>query len=158
MNSGLGLLGNGLGVVVGSGLLAAPEPTLITKGVGGLVLGKSLAGWGLNWYNLTQAFRDDCETYDAPASAMRAVATIAAPGNTDVLLAADALDLGIDLMAGRASVYAYGAPTLQGVKGVTRPYDPIALTFTHPGTVKSFQATQTIQTVWQDVSIIADLP
>jgi len=53
-NSVLGLIGNGLGVAVGGALLGAPEPTMATKVVGGVVLGKSLAGWGLNWYNLVQ--------------------------------------------------------------------------------------------------------
>ena len=119
-------------------------------------MGKSVVGWGLSWYNLTQAFKEDCENYDAPSSAMRAIATLAAPGNTNALLAADALDLGIDLMAGRARVYSYGTPTLQGTKGVTRPYDPVTLTFTHPGPVKTFQATQATQIIWQDAMIIGD--
>jgi len=87
---------------------------------------------------------------------MRAAATLVAPGDEDVLLAADALDLGIDLMTGRARVYAYGTPTLQGVKGVTRPYDPVTLTFTHPAPVLWFQRSQTAQTVLQDIDIIQE--
>ena len=156
LNSSLGLLSNSLGLVVGSALLAAPEPTLVTKAVGGVVLGKSVVGWGLNWYNLTQAFTNDCEAYDVPSSALRAMGALAAPGNTDVLLAADALDLGIDLMSGRARVYSYGTPTLQGTKGVTRPYHSVSLTFTHPGPVKTFQAAESAVTVKNDLVEVTD--
>ena len=43
-SSVLGLVGNGFGVAVGSLLLGAPEPTLLTKVAGAAVLGKSVVG------------------------------------------------------------------------------------------------------------------
>ncbi len=96
----LGLLGNGAGVIVGGALVGAPEPA--TTVVGGVVLTKSVAGWGLNWYNLTRAFSDDPH-YDAPSTLPRAIAgTFSCKPEAQRL--ADVADLGIDLLAGRLPV------------------------------------------------------
>ncbi|MDY6827723.1 MAG: hypothetical protein SVV67_11305, partial [Bacillota bacterium] len=122
----------------------------------GVVLGKSVVGWGLSWYNLTQALKKDTVAFDAPSSATRAIAALAAPGNEDAMLFADAADLSIDLLAGNARVYAYGTPTIEGVKGVTRAYDAVETVFTQPGVVKRFQEFQTLQTVWDDASTISE--
>jgi RHS repeat-associated protein len=103
-NASLGLVGNAAGVVVGGLLLGAPEPTMATKALGGVVMGKSVAGWGLNWYNLTRAIIDDNPTYDAPGSAGRTVAGLMCPNNPDAQRAADAIELSVDLMAGRVPI------------------------------------------------------
>jgi hypothetical protein len=152
-SAALGLISNSLGVVVGSSLLVVPEPTMGTKIVGVIVLGKSVAGWGLSWYNFTQAFTQPTNRFDAPSSATRAVAAMTAPGNKDALLAADAADLTIDLLAGRGSVYAYGKPTIKGAKGVKKSFDPVKRTFTNPGPIKSFQSLQTSERIINDAKI-----
>ncbi len=140
-----------MGVIVGGALLGAPEPTMLTKAVGGVVLGKSTIGWGLSWYNLTQALTNDCDDYDAPSSATRAAATLIAPGNQDALLFADAVDLGIDLMSGRPKIKTnYLDPT------IIRDFDVIGKTFFNPGLITTFQATQAAQIVDQDITIILD--
>jgi len=141
----LGIAGNGLGVVVGSGLLAAPEPTMATKVIGGLVLSKSVAGWGLNWYNLIQSLKEDCTQFDAPSSATRAIASIVAPGSSDAQRAADAVDLGLDFMSGRGAIRAYGKPSFPGVgNSVTRRIDPANNIFRNPAIMPAFQGSQVI--------------
>ena len=141
----LGIAGNGLGVVVGSGLLATPEPTMGTKIIGGLILGKSVTGWGLNWYNLTQSLKEECTKYDAPSSATRAIASIVAPGSADAQRAADAVDLGLDFMSGRGAIRAYGRPSFPGVgNSVTRRIDPASNIFRNPTIMPVFQGTQVI--------------
>ncbi len=151
-NTLLGLIGNGLGMVVGGGLIIAPDVTMLTKVAGGAVTAKSSVGWGLNWYNLTQAFTQDCENYDAPSSAARAVAKVTAPGNNDALLAADAIDLSIDLATGRMIFrYPYGTPTIEGVNGIKRAFDPISKTFTHFKQIKAFQAFEVGRTAYGDL-------
>ncbi|MCK5228806.1 MAG: RHS domain-containing protein, partial [Desulfobulbaceae bacterium] len=150
--STLGLIGSGLGMFVGGTLVAAPDLTMLSKVAGGVVLAKSTAGWGLNWYNLTQAFKEDCDTYDAPPTAARGIASVMAPGNKDALLAADAIDLSIDLAIGRGMLrYPYGKPNLKGVKGLIRPYNPINITFTISKEIKGFQVFEVGKTVYGDL-------
>jgi RHS repeat-associated protein len=146
-SSSLGIVGNGLGVFVGSALISAPEPTMATKIVGGVVLGKSVAGWGLNWYNFTQSFRKDCSNYEAPSSAARAIASLTSPGNMDAQRAADILDLSIDLLSGRGAIKAYGKPSFPGIgKSVTKGYDPASKIFKNPKIVPLFLGTQVVST------------
>ncbi|HDZ39139.1 MAG TPA: RHS repeat-associated core domain-containing protein [Marinobacter sp.] len=99
-SSTLGLLGNGAGAIVGGALVGAPEPS--TTVVGGVVLTKSVAGWGLNWYNLTRALTDDSQ-YDIPSTLPRVIARTVSC-NPDATRIADAVDLGVDLLAGRLPV------------------------------------------------------
>jgi len=100
----LGLIGNGAGMVVGGALVGAPEPTMATKVVGGVVLAKSITGWGLNWYNLTRALTDDDASLDGPSSAGRAVAGMMCPGNESAQRIADAAELTLDLISGRVVI------------------------------------------------------
>jgi hypothetical protein len=148
----LGLIGNGLGMIVGGSLVVAPDVTMLTKFAGCVILGKSTVGWGLNWYNLTQAFTQDCKNYDAPSSATRLVASVIAPGNSDALLAADAFDLSLDLVTGRMIFrYPYGVPTIEGVNGITRAFDPIDKMFYYSKQIKAFQSFETGKTVYDDL-------
>jgi hypothetical protein len=151
----LGIIGNGLGVVVGSVLVVTPEVTMVTKVIGGLVLAKSVVGWGLNWYNLTQALKEESPAWDAPSSAFRGVAVLATPGSTDAILLADALDLGIDLASGRGYRYAYGAPKLLGSKGFVRRFDPVEKFFAvpYPVFVNAFQGAQVVQVTYEDLIV-----
>jgi uncharacterized protein RhaS with RHS repeats len=141
-SSVLGLVGNGLGIFVGSILLGTPEPTLATKAIGAVVVGKSTVGWGLNWYNLTQSFNDSCEKYDAPASAARAVATVVSPGNQDAQAIADVVDLSIDFASGRGAAYAYKTTFGIATKGPKFRFDPSSKILTNPSIVPAFQTTQ----------------
>ncbi len=133
----LNLAGNGLGVITGSAMLGLPEPTMATKIVGGVVLGKSLAGWGLNWHNLTTAFTQDTSEYDAPSTAMRAAATVIAPGNDKALLAADSVDLGFDFLTGRPRIHSNFL-----VPSITKSVDLVDRYFMNPGAVKALQYLQ----------------
>ncbi len=112
--SGVNLVSNGAGVVVGAvltasgvGLLAAPEPVL-TKlagvgavAVGGTVYAKSIAGTAMNFNNLIDAIQD--RSASQPASAAEWVAGKVAPGNTTVQRAAQVIDPGLDLASGRVN-------------------------------------------------------
>ena len=117
-DSATGLIGNGLGIAVGTVLLGTPEATGVTKVVGGVVLTKSLTGWGLSWYNLTRSLSSSGH-YDAPSSATRALAVVIAPENRNAKLLADAADLSIDLAAGRGWYYPYKKEERQMCQALT---------------------------------------
>jgi len=103
-NAFLGILGNGAGMIVCGALLAAPEPTMATKIIGGAVLTKSTAGFGLSFYNFTSAFTQESNQYDAPSSLARVGATIINSCNSDLLKYADILDLTLDFASGRVII------------------------------------------------------
>ena len=145
----IGFVGNGLGVLVGDSLLAIPEPTMATKVVGGLVLGKSVAGWGLSSYNFTQAFMHDSPSYDAPSSAARAIVSAVAPGNEDALLCADAADLTIDLLSGRGTIKSNAFDP-----SITRSFNTVNKYYNIPELINAFMLSQTGQVMWQDYSIV----
>ena len=134
----VGILGNGAGMVVGGALLAAPEPTMLTKVAGGAVLAKSIYGWGASWYGLTRAFSDD-NAYDIPqdyTTAPRALTCTAVGGCTDVGRGmADIADLGLDFASGRVSVDSTlrpkGAERLPMILDLEKPRSlPVSATFT----------------------------
>jgi RHS repeat-associated protein len=149
--SSLGIAGNGLGLVVGAGLVGTPEFTGATKVVGGIVFAKSLTGLTLNWYNFLQSISQDCPDFDAPSSATRLAASTLAPGNEDALLAADAADLTIDLLSGRGAI----RPNALNMS-IKRSVDPINKTFTNPSLIKTFQGTQSAQIAIQDATMIEE--
>jgi RHS repeat-associated protein len=145
----LGLVGNGAGVLVGGALLAAPEPT-VTKVVGGVVMVKSLTGWGLNSYNFGRAWSDD-DSYDAPSSAGRAIATAIDPCDKGLQRYADAAELGIDLLSGRLPVgtIGVGGSALDKAANFSEYHDYMkGASFGSSGTtnfVNTMQGAQTIQ-------------
>ncbi|WP_460556420.1 RHS repeat-associated core domain-containing protein, partial [Comamonas piscis] len=105
VNNGLGILGNTGGAVVGVALLAAPEPTTLTKIAGGAVLSKSIYGLGTSWYGFTRAFSDDSEYDISPDRATLSRTLVCFAGcNEAGRGVADALDLGLDLVAGKIPV------------------------------------------------------
>lgn len=104
-DASLGIIGNGLGMIVGGALLGAPEPTTATKWVGAAVMTKSTAGFGLSVHNFTQAIMREDDRYDAPETLLRAGAVMIDPENETLQRFADASDLTLDLMAGRAPTH-----------------------------------------------------
>lgn len=99
--SGLGLLGAGAGALVGGMLVGVP--TGVSQIVGGIILAKSLYGWGTNWYGMTRAFSSDA-SYDIPAGYQtlpRAVATSAFGSSDAARGIADASELALDFAGGR---------------------------------------------------------
>ncbi|WP_312462013.1 RHS repeat-associated core domain-containing protein [Comamonas sp.] len=105
VNNGLGILGNTGGAVVGAALLAAPEPTTLTKIAGGAVLSKSIYGLGTSWYGFTRAFSDDSGYDISPDRATLSRTLVFVAGCNDAGRGvADALDLGLDLVAGKVPV------------------------------------------------------
>ncbi|MBT0960257.1 RHS repeat-associated core domain-containing protein [Denitromonas iodatirespirans] len=116
LSSGLGMLSGGAGVIVGGAttlgggaLLAAPEPTFLTKvagvgavGFGTALVGKSSADFTLNAQNFISALRD--QQPSVPSSLFELGAGLAYPGNRDAQLLAVAGNLTIDLASGRIPV------------------------------------------------------
>jgi hypothetical protein len=110
----LGIASNAAGIAVGGALVTGgvalvgvPEPTMLTKvagvatiGLGGTVLTKSVAGVALNATNLCAAIEDK-DPY-VPSSAAQVIAESIAPGNKTAKGVADAADLTLDLVSGRA--------------------------------------------------------
>ena len=102
----LGLIGNGVGAFAGGVLIAAPDPSMLSKPVGYAIAAKSVYGWGANWYNLTRALSDD-GSYDIKssyASLPRAIATQVDPCNENLLRIADAAELGLDLVSMKVAI------------------------------------------------------
>ncbi|WP_315530409.1 RHS repeat-associated core domain-containing protein, partial [Delftia acidovorans] len=105
VNNGLGILGNAGGAIVGGALLAAPEPTLVTKVAGSAVLSKSAYGFGASWYGFTRALSDD-PSYDIPSdqSSLPRALVCAAGCNDAGRGVADVMDLSLDLAVGKIPV------------------------------------------------------
>ncbi|CAB5711608.1 Cell wall-associated polypeptide CWBP200 [Delftia tsuruhatensis] len=105
VNNGLGILGNAGGAIVGSALLAAPEPTLITKVAGSAVLSKSVYGFGASRYGFTRALSDD-SSFDIPSdqSSLPRTLVCAVGCNNTGRGVADAIDLSLDLAVGKIPV------------------------------------------------------
>jgi len=153
-SSVLGIIGNGVGAAVGGALLAAPEPTMGTKIIGGAVLGKSVAGWGLNWHNLVQSLTQPCDNYDAPSSAARAAASLVAPGNKDAQRLADAADLTLDFLSGRGRIYPYRGP--HRLSKFTAPHSPSKYMVDPPWLIPSFISLQTAEVVVNNYELLQE--
>jgi len=116
IQSGLGMLSSGAGAVVGvagisggGALLAAPDPTLLTKAAGlgtisysSALLANSSGNFILNAQNFASALRD--KPAGVPGSLAEGVAGIAAPGSINAQLLANAFNLTLDLASGRVPV------------------------------------------------------
>ena len=106
----LGMVANGIGAVIGVGVAAIPEPSMVTVAAGGALALKSGYGFGANWQNFTMALADaDPVSTGALAND---VAQIVAPGNQNAQTAATILDLGTDLATGQ--IIARGAASMVG--------------------------------------------
>jgi len=105
-----------------------------------------------------QRSRAACASGDLPSSAIRAVSELTFPGSQRAQLLADAVDLSIDLAAGRGSFYLYGESTLvdTGISMPSRLFDPVASLYTWPDIVKTFQLFQAGQILSDDFPIMVD--
>jgi uncharacterized protein RhaS with RHS repeats len=92
ISSSIGLAANTLGIV--SGGLALSAPTGVTQVLGGVVLAKSIVGFGANAINLFRSFTDDSAL---PSSAFGLIADEFAPCNKTAQKLASAADLATDL-------------------------------------------------------------
>ncbi|WP_312835379.1 RHS repeat-associated core domain-containing protein [Comamonas sp.] len=136
VNNGLGILGNTGGAVVGAALLAAPEPTTLTKIAGGAVLSKSIYGLGTSWYGFTRAFSDDSGYDISPDKATLSRTLVCVAGCNDAGRGvADALDLGLDLVAGKVPVNNKIKLPITWGKDVDPPWkQPVSSMFTNSQT------------------------
>ena len=121
LGAGIGIVGNGAGLVVGGFLLLAPEPTLLTKVAGTVVTGKSLYGLGVNSANFYRAFKDESPV--STGSLFGDVAQKAVPGSKLAQGTALGLDITTDLLSGniaegaaKSSLGIYKAGSLLGPK------------------------------------------
>ena len=100
-SNAVGAMASGAGIVLGGALVLAP--TGVSQVIGGVVLAKSTYSWGTSVYNLARSFDDD-SSYDIPSNyqtlARSAASLVTCDENGQLI--ADALDLGLDLMSGRA--------------------------------------------------------
>lgn len=99
--AGLGVVVNWIGLGVGFGLAAVPEPTLLTKVAAVAVTTKSGYGLGANLTNFWSALRDECP--GSTGSLAGDVADAIAPGNETAQDLAAVADLSADLATGRIS-------------------------------------------------------
>ena len=96
--SAWGMSINALGIAAGAGVAAIPEPTLSTKIIGVIVLGKSVYGFVANLQNAIDAIVDKKKDKQiVPSSLPNAIAELAAPGNTIAQKISDAVDIATDI-------------------------------------------------------------
>jgi hypothetical protein len=94
----VGLISNSLGVIVGFGVGAIPEPTLLTKAAAVVVIGKSSSGVVLNARNFYSALIG-CDD-EVASSLPNLIAETFYPGNESARRISDVVDLSIDLALG----------------------------------------------------------
>lgn len=131
-SDGMGVIGNGFGIVLGGALMTAP--TGVSQVVGAPILAKSIYGFGTGWYNLSRAFSGD-SSFDIPDK-YQTLPRVVASGFSDDIRAqrlADATELALDLAGGRvtAGFARNGSGYLRSPVG----YPPMnSNQFTHPAT------------------------
>ncbi|PXA03908.1 hypothetical protein DDZ13_09720 [Coraliomargarita sinensis] len=95
----LGIVANGIGVVVGIGVAAIPEPSMATVAAGVVITGKSSYGFGANWQNFTMALVNGDPV--STGSLANDVAETISPGDPTAQKIATIADLGTDLIGGQ---------------------------------------------------------
>ncbi|TVP81333.1 MAG: RHS repeat protein [Puniceicoccaceae bacterium] len=139
----LGMVVNGIGVVVGVGVAAIPEPSMVTVAAGGTLALKSGYGFGANWQNFTMALVDADPV--STGTLANDVAQVIAPGNQNAQTAATILDLGTDLASGQ--IIARGAASMVGKS-------PQAFPSLTVGSVRSPTNLGTGATIFQGASVL----
>jgi len=98
--AGLGIASNAFGWLAGAGLVATPEPTMLTKVAGVSMLTKSSYGMTVNVKNLVNALNDK-EPYSTGGLGTDLAVAIA-PGNKTAKALGTVSELSLDLLTGGA--------------------------------------------------------
>lgn len=153
INNTMGVVGSGAGIIVGAGLLGAPEPTMATKAAGTAVISKSIYSWSTSWYGLARAFSGDV-AYDIPGQYQtlpRAVVASLGSSSYTAQRVADVLDLGVDFASGRIPVGYFqigpGYKMLYGYSGCSLTELGFVSNMMTPGANKFVNTMQILQTI-----------